>query len=149
MLFSIHFLVNIILIIIQIWINQFVDGLYKSKKCNKCSFKKGWQINQVRILSALLILATLLNIIFPIFKLLNAIPLISSIAIFIYLGILIYEFIMMKRIGNEFKSKNNECYKCRQMMTNMDIWLSDYWADQNIGSCIGYAFIITIIQFYF
>ena len=111
---SIRTLFNILLIIFTISINYFINTI---KNIENCPCKSDWKIKNGITLSNIFIILSLINIIIPVNRIINSLPLIGNLFMFLYCILLFALLYIVTSMSNELSESN--CDSCKLEHINL------------------------------
>ncbi len=134
--------VNLLALLFQMWIYQYLISIENQPNC-PCN--SGWKLTQGKMISSLMFVICLANLFYPINNLVMNVPVIGSGAIAVFIFLMGLEFFVVNRISKQVIS-----YKCREKCTvEGHKTINGIFAEMTMLSSIFWAFILSIILFYF
>lgn len=131
---------NILLMIFTISINSFINSI---KKLENCPCKTDWKLNHGVTISNIFILLSLVNIIIPINRIVNSLPLIGNFFIIGYCVLLFTLLYIITSISDELSTA-----KCKSCDIEQISVLHNMFKDVKTHNCFYASVGLSIISFY-
>ena len=137
---SVRTIFNLLLVLFTMSINSFINSI---KKLENCPCKEDWKLNHGITLSNLFILVSLANIVLPINRVLNSLPLVGNFFIMGYCLLLFTLLYIVTSMSADLSK--SECGSCNIEQIS---FLHNMFKDIKTHNCFYASVGLSIISFY-